>query len=355
MIFAPTQQGFGSDNHSGVHPEILAAVTQISSGHLPSYGTDEISSRTHKIFVQHFGEAAQEFYVFNGTAANVLALAALILPHHSVLCADSSHLNVDECGAPERFIGCKLITVPSPDGKITVPALEEKMIRLGDQHFSQPAVISITQPTEYGTVYSIAELKTLEEFARRHRLLIHMDGARLVNAAASLNVGLREISTDVGVDVLSLGGTKNGLMFGEAVVFLKPGLGQDFRFRRKQAMQLPSKTRFLAAQFEAFLGSDLWQRNARHANQMAERLAAGLRTIEGVEITQAVQANAVFAKLPKSWIRPLRERFFFYVWNEKTFECRLMTSFDTTPEVVDEFIRSVREQNGKTFSADQLR
>lgn len=335
--------GFGSDNHSGVHPEILAALSAASVGHAPSYGTDEISARVHEIFAREFGAGTEAFFVFNGTAANVLALESCARPYHSVFCSEHSHVHVDECGAPERYSGAKLIPLPSADGKIRVEDIRARLIRRGDQHHSQPAVVSITQPTEFGAVYSIDEVKELSAFAKTNGMYLHMDGARLVNAAVALGAGLRQITGDAGVDVLSFGGTKNGLMFGEAVVFFRPELARDFKFRRKQAMQLPSKTRFIAAQFEAWLGTDLWRRTAEHANRMAARLADGLAVRDFVRVTQARQANAVFARIPKSWVARLKEKYFFYVWNERSFECRLMTTFDTTADAVDDFLRALDE------------
>ncbi|MCM2282259.1 MAG: low specificity L-threonine aldolase [Bdellovibrionaceae bacterium] len=346
----PAKIGFGSDNHSGVHPEIMTAIAAASRGHAPSYGTDEISARVAKLFEREFGPGTQAFFVFNGTAANVLALDACVKPFQAVLCSEHSHIHVDECGAPERWIGAKLLPVPAPDGKVRVSDLRTRLIRRGDQHYSQAAVVSIAQPTELGTVYSLDELRAIAAFTKEQRLLFHIDGARLVNAAEYLGCSLRELTRDVGVDVLSFGGTKNGLLFGEAVVFFREDLAQDFKYRRKQAMQLPSKTRFVAAQFEAWLGTDLWLRTARHANSMARRLAAGLQSRSSIQLTQLTQANGVFVRLPKSWIAKLRARAFFYVWNELDshstdgrLECRLMTTFDTTPAAIDDFLATIDE------------
>lgn len=337
------KRGFGSDNHSGVHPRYLAAITAANIGHEPSYGTDAITLEANAMMKRLFGADAETFFVFNGTAANVLSLSAIAKPFNAVLASSSSHLVNDECGAPERNLGCKIISVPTSDGKLTVPMLTPFLIRRGDQHASQISAISITQPTELGTVYSLDEIRRLSEFAQIHRLSFHMDGARLVNATAALGCTFKELVTDSGVDVLSLGGTKNGLLYGEAVIFLKPGLAPDFKYTRKQLMQLPSKTRFLAAQFLEFLATDLWRENANHANAMARRLFDGLKRFHFVSLTQTCQANAVFACFPKALLGPLRERAFFYVWNEHTFECRLMTSWDTTPDDVDRFIAAVAE------------
>ncbi len=335
--------GFGSDNHSGVHPEVMIALAQTNVGHQPSYGTDDVTIRAQKILRSHFGEQSEIFFVFNGTAANTLCLAGTLKPYQSVICSSHSHLHNDECGAPERVAGVKLIPVPSANAKLRPEQIEAAIIRRGDQHFSQIAMISVTQPTELGTVYSIEELLQLRQVANHHGLLFHMDGARLVNAAASLGVSLKALTQTVGVDILSLGGTKNALMFGEAVVFLNPLLAKqlkdEFKYVRKQLMQLPSKTRFVAAQFEALLGGDLWLRNSRHANQMAQLLVQGLTKRSFVEVTQIVQANAVFVKIPKHLIGPLRDEYFFYVWDQTTFECRLMTTWDTTPEAVEGFLQ----------------
>ncbi len=332
--------GFGSDNHSGALPEIIAALTKCNVGHQPSYGTDEITRSVEKLILQNLGSLMGEVhFVFNGTAANVLALDCLVESHHSVLVADSSHLYVDECSAPEKQIGCKLIPVPSADGKLTPELLKPFVIRRGDQHFAQVKAISITQPTELGTVYSLAEIAELKSFAKENKLFVHLDGARLFNAAASLNCTLKALVE--GFDVIALGGTKNGLVFGEAVVILNSELTKDFKYRRKQAMQLPSKTRFIAAQFQALFEGGLWNKTANRVNQLAKELELKLKSIDGVKITRPTQANAVFAILPREIISELRDKFFFYVWDEHTFEVRLMTTFDTTPDHVTGFVNEV--------------
>jgi threonine aldolase len=341
------KRGFGSDNHSGVHPRIFSALLKSNLGHQPSYGTDPLTSACEKMFRELFGANAESHFVFNGTAANVLAIAPFVQSYHSILASEHAHLINDECGAPEKALGCKVVSVAAGKaqcgGKLEISELENHVIRRGDQHFSQARVISITQPTELGCVYTLEEIRSMTQFAHANGLIVHMDGARLVNAAVSLGVSLKEMTTDCGVDVVSVGGTKNGLMFGEAVVFLKPpSANLGFKFQRKQLMQLPSKTRFIAAQFLEFLGTDLWKLNSSHANKMALLLSDGLRTIPAAEVTQPTQANAVFVKFPKSWISPLREKYFFYVWNEKTFECRLMTSFDTEPADIEKFLELAR-------------
>jgi threonine aldolase len=330
-------KAFASDNQAGVLPEVMTALAAANVEHAMPYGQDEHSQAAIDALKRELG-ATDVFFVFNGTAANVLALSALCEPHEAVICADTSHLNVDECGAPERFLGSKLLLVPSHEGKITPEGVEKRLIRRGDQHFAQARVISIAQPTEYGTVYTQNELKSLVATAKKHGLRVHVDGARFANAAASLGVSLSDLC--VGIDALSFGGTKAGLMFGEAVVFFDKALAKDFRFTRKQAMQLGSKGRFLGAQFVAYLHA--WRRHAAHANAMAKRLAESVSAVEGVTITQPVEANAVFAIIPERALKPLMAKSHFYVWNEHTFEVRWMTSWDTQPEEVDAFAAALR-------------
>ena len=334
-------RSFASDNNAGVHPEILAAIAAANDGHVRAYGDDPYTARAVEAFRAHFGPATEVFLVFNGTGANVLGIQALVRPFEAVICADLAHINVDECGAPERFTGCKLLGVPAPDGKLTPAAVEGRLRGIGDQHHVQPRVVSISQSSEYGTVYTPAEVRALADFAHAHGLLLHMDGARISNAAAALDRPLRAVTADAGVDVLSFGGTKNGLLGGEAVVFFDPAHAERFRFIRKQGMQLSSKMRFVAAQFEALVGTDLWLRSARHANAMARRLGDGLRRIPGVTITQPVEANAVFAILPPGSIPALQAQAYFYVWDGTRDEVRLMASFDTTADDVDRFVSAV--------------
>lgn len=336
-------KAFASDNYSGVHPEIMEALTRANAGHMGSYGNDEITARTKKLFEKIFGSGTEVFFVYNGTGANVVSLSTLTKSFNAVICSDLAHINVDESTAPEKFLGCKLIDVPTTDGKITPEQVEQKIIRVGDQHHPQAKVISISQTTEYATVYSIEEIKALSAVAKKHTLYLHMDGSRISNAAVSLNADFRTFTRDAGVDVLSFGGTKNGMMFGEAVVIFNPELAKDAYYLRKQGMQLHSKMRFISAQFEGLLSSGLWKRNAAHANAMAQKLAQGLRNIPQVKITQAVDANGVFAILPKAITPQLQEEIFFYVWNEQTNEVRLMCSFDTKEEEIERFINKIRE------------
>lgn len=334
---------FASDNYAGCHPEVMESLQRVNHGHLGSYGHDIVTEQAETLFRQQLGEQVEVFFVLNGTAANVLGLSTLMRPHEAVICASTAHLQQDECGALERFAGHKVLLVPSTDGKIRPEALAPLMLRKTDVHSVQPRVVSLTQSTEYGTVYSLEELRALCEEAHRLGLYVHMDGARVSNAAVSLGVELRQMTGEVGLDLLSFGGTKNGLMMGEAVVFFRPELVQHFEFVRKQGMQLASKMRFISAQFLALLSNELWRRSARHANTMAQRLAAGMRELPGVQITQPVQANAVFAILPQAVIPRLQLRHHFYVWDERRHEVRWMTAFDTSEQDVDAFVEAARE------------
>ena len=335
--------GFASDNCSGVHPDILRAMTEANHGHVLAYGVDIYCQRATAKIQEIFGDDVLPFVVFNGTAANVMALQAITHRHNAIICAQTAHINVDECGAPERITGCKLLTVPTPDGKLTPDLIEPRLQGIGDQHHSQPSVISISQPTELGTIYSLYELRALSAFAKQHNMLIHMDGARLANAAATLGLSLREITADVGIDVLSFGGIKNGMMYGEMIVFFDYRLGRDFQYTRKQGLQLTSKMRFIAAQWEAYLSNEQYLKTARHANLMAQKLAERVAALPQIRISQAVQSNAVFAVVPRHIIEPLQRDFYFYVWDELRDEVRWMTSWDTTEADIDQFISRIEE------------
>jgi threonine aldolase len=339
-------RGFASDNSAGIHPAVLEGLSAANRGHVFGYGHDELTREAQELFAAHFGDDARAFFVFNGTAANVLSLRAACRAWEAVICAESSHLNVDECGAPESIAGVKLLTVSSDHGKLTPELVESRVQRLGDEHAVQPRVVSISQCTELGTVYTHAEIRELAAHAHGHGLVLHMDGARLSNAAAALELPLRELSTEAGVDILSFGGTKNGLLGAEAVVFLVPELADGFDYVRKQSLQLASKMRFLAAQFQALLTDELWLRSARRANAMAARLARSVRDVPGLSITQPVQTNAVFATLPTSAIAALQKRFAFYIWNERRAEVRWMCSWDTTEGDVDTFAQAVKDAVG---------
>lgn len=335
-------RSFGSDNHATVHPRILQSLGEVNHQQVPSYGTDHWSEQLSHAFATEFGDQAESFLVFNGTAANVLCLRTMVTNYQSVFCSDISHVFRDECGAPEVMAGVKLIPIPSIDGKLTVEHLENAWMRRGDQHYSQTQGITITQPTEVGTVYSMAELKAIIDWAKQKKLKVHIDGARLANAAVALDRTFKEFTTDLGVDVVSFGGSKNGLMLGEVVIFLNPALAKDFRYIRKQSLQLPSKSRFLAAQFLAYLQDRLWHDIASAAIARAQQLKVAVTDLPGVEIYHPVDSNAVFAKIPRSWVKRLREKYFFYVWDEKTVVCRWMTSWDTTTDDVDGFVAELR-------------
>ncbi len=335
-------KAFASDNYSGVHPGIMEALLKANAGHAGSYGNDPFTAKAVAKFRELFGPDAEVFFVYNGTGANVLGLSALTHSFNSILCAEGAHINVDESTAPEKFLGCKLVTIPSADGKITAAQVTDKIQRVGDQHHPQVKVISISQASEYGTVYSAAEVKALSDVARANNLYLHMDGSRLANAAVTLGQSFREFTRDAGVDVLSFGGTKNGLMFGEAIVFFRPELAREFVYIRKQGMQLASKMRFISAQFEALLSQDLWKRNATHTNALAKQLGAELSKLPGIRITQKVEANGVFAVFPPHIIEPLQKEYPFYTWNEKINEVRLMCSWDSTPNEIAEFTSRVK-------------
>ena len=337
------KRSFASDNNAGVHPEIMKALEAANEGHVVAYGADPYTDQAIKIFKKHFGKHVEVFFVFGGTGANVLGLKAATRPFNAVVCAETAHINVDECGAPEKFTGCKLLSVPTPDGKVRAEQVKPFLDHIGFEHHVQARVISISQATEMGTVYTAAEVKALASFAHKNEMLLHMDGARIANAAASLHTDLRKITGDAGVDVLSFGGAKNGMMFGEAVVFFDPKLAEGFKYLRKQATHLPSKMRFISAQFTALLEKDLWRRNAEHANRMAQILATELAQIPQIKITQKVESNGVFAEVPKKFVPLLQKKYFFYVWNEATSEVRFMTSFDTTEEDIEDFVGLVRK------------
>ncbi len=339
---AKPRRSFASDNNAGVHPQIFSAIAAANEGHVIAYGDDPYTDRAVKLFRKHLGKSIEVYFVFGGTGANVLGLKAMTQPHHAVICAQSAHINVDECGAPEKFTGCKLLSLLTNDGKVTAEHVKPFLDVFGFEHHVQPRVISISQATEMGTVYTPAELRALSTFAHQNGMLLHMDGARISNAAAGLKVRLSEITAGVGVDVLSFGGAKNGMMYGEAVIFFDRTLAKDFKYTRKQGTHLPSKMRFISAQFEALLENDLWLKNATHANRMAQILAKELEKIPQIEITQKVESNGVFARLPKKFVPRLQKEYFFYVWDEQKSEVRFMTSFDTTEADIRDFVTLIR-------------
>lgn len=337
------KRGFGSDNHSGVHPDVLKAIAEVNVDHAMAYGEDEYSAKVEQLFKQYFGTDASVYFAFNGTGANVLCLDAMTRSHHAVVCADTAHIHVDECGAPQRITGAKLLTIKTPDGKLTPELVKTQLHGFGFQHHSQPKVVSIAQPTELGTLYTLNEIKALADLAHQYNMYLHIDGARFANAAVALGCTFKQMTTDLGVDALSFGGTKNGLMIGEAVVLLNPSLNEDFLYRRKQAMQLCSKMRFIAAQFKAYFTDDLWKRNAEHSNAMARQLYNAIKDEKGLNVVYPVQANGVFVRLPREvWTR-LQEKYFFYDWDEDDNVVRFMCSFDTTAEDIDLFALTLKK------------
>ncbi len=336
------KRGFASDNNSGIHPEILKAIAAANEGHAVGYGGDELSDKARQRFKQEFGSQTEVFFVFNGTGANVLGLSTLTQSFHSIICADTAHIQTDECGAPEKLTGCKLLPVESHKGKITPEGIRKHLHDFGFEHHSQPGIVSISQATELGTVYSLEEIKAITSLAHEFGLYVHMDGARLANAAVALDLPFRAFTVDAGVDVLSFGGTKNGMMMGEAVLFFNPALTANTKYIRKQSMQLYSKMRFVSAQFLAYFENDLWKQNAAHSNRMARLLEAEVKKIPAVQLTQEVAANGVFAIVPQEIIPQLQEKYFFYVWDEHRSEVRWMTSFDTTEDDIFQFAALIK-------------
>jgi threonine aldolase len=337
------RKSFGSDNHAGAHPAVLAALGAASQGDVTAYGDDPWTERVASQLIDEFG-ASGAYFVFNGTAANVLGISLMLRPYESVICAEEAHLNVDECGAAERVLGCKLLTVPAPDGKLTPELVEARLGGRGDEHRSQPRVVAITQATEVGTCYTVAELRRLGDFCHASDLLLYMDGARLANAAAFLGCPLSDLAANV--DVLSFGGTKNGAVGAEALIVMDPALIADVRFQRKQQMQLASKMRYLSAQFGALLEDQLWLRSAQHANAMARRLADGVGGVPGVALRHPVESNGVFAIMDPALIEPLQREWNFYVWDAHEHVVRWMAAFDTSEEDVDAFVAAIRRAAG---------
>jgi len=338
------KRGFASDNNAGVHPDILNEVAAANQGHVVGYGADVYTERAISLFREQLGDKAEIFFVFTGTAANVLGLTSVMRSWNSVVTASTAHLETDECGAPEKYVGCKILTAATPDGKITPELIESHIHGFDFEHHSQPKVISITQSTEMGTVYTVSEIKKIADYAHSKGLLLHMDGARLANAAVSLGLPFRAFTADAGVDILSFGGTKNGMMFGEAICFLKPGLSDNFKYIRKQGMQLASKMRFISAQYTGYFKNDLWKKLASHSNSMASVLAGKLNGLKNVTITQKVEANGVFLIMPKGAAENLMKHYFFYPWNEQISEYRLMTSWDTTEEDIERFTDLLKKE-----------
>ena len=350
------KKGFASDNWSGVCPEIMQALVETNPAHNEAYGEldDPVTNLAIDKFKQHFGDDIAVFFVYNGTAANVLGISQLMNSYHAVVTVGTAHLNEDECAAPEKFMGAKILTVETEDGKLKPEHVKPFLNSFGFQHHAQPKVISISQVTEMGTIYTKEEIQSLADFAHENNMYLHMDGARLSNAVVSLETDFRSITVDAGVDVLSFGGTKNGLMFGEVVVFFGKEKGNDFEYLRKQGMQLHSKMRFISAQFDRYLTQDLWKKNAAHANNMAKKLASSLSGFPELKLTQEVKANGVFCIMPPDLIPKLQQTYFFHVWNEKPSvvgesfsnnvkEVRLMTSWDTTEEDIEGFVTLIKQ------------
>ncbi len=335
-------RGFASDNNSGIHPEILSAISAANHGHAVGYGGDEITEKAIQQFKQEFGPQTEVFFVFNGTGANVLGLSTLTHSFNSIICADTAHIQTDECGAPEKLTGCKLLPVQTIQGKISPEGIKKYLHGFDFEHHSQPKVISISQVTELGTVYSLEEIKAITALAHEYGLYVHMDGARIANAAVALNLSFRTFTVDAGIDVLSFGGTKNGMMLGEAVLFFNPELTKLTKYIRKQSMQLYSKMRFVSAQFLAYFENDLWKRNATHSNRMAQLLEQEVKKIPAIKLTQEVEANGVFAIVPAEIIPRLQEKYFFYMWDEHRSEVRWMTSFDTQEEDIYQFAELIK-------------
>jgi len=337
------QRGFASDNNSGIHPEILKAIESANVGHSKGYGDDIWSNEAVELFRKEFGDDTEVFIVLTGTGANILGIQSAIQSFHSVICAETAHIHTDECGAPEKFTGSKIIPVATQNGKITPEQIGKYLHGFEFEHHSQPGLISITQVSELGTVYTVDEIKALADLAHLHGMFLHMDGARISNAAVSLGLPFRAFTKDAGVDILSFGGTKNGMMIGEAVLFFNPALALQSKYYRKQAAQLFSKMRFVGAQFVPYLRDEIWKTNATHSNRMAKILEAEIRKLKGVEITQLVQGNGVFAIVPKEIIPQLQNEYFFYLWDEHRGEVRWMTSFDTTEEDIMNFAKLLRD------------
>lgn len=335
-------KSFASDNYSGIHPEIFEAIQRANSQHQISYGEDFFTEEANHIFKRIFGEV-EVLYAFNGTGANVICLKCCILPFQAVVCSEYAHILADECGAPTQSIGCSLLALPTTDGKVTPELIKPLLNRIGNVHNTQPKVISISQSTELGTVYTTNELKLLCDFAHAHDMYVHMDGARISNAVASLGVSLKEATVDCGIDIMSFGGTKNGLMIGEAILIFNEALKTNAPYFQKQTAQLFSKNRFIATQFSALLTNDLWLRMATHSNKMAQILSDRVKDIPGVKVTRSVDANAVFAIIPEHTIEPLRVKYPFYEWDAKTHEQRWMCSFDTTDEEVTGFVETLEK------------
>ncbi|HNQ40403.1 MAG TPA: beta-eliminating lyase-related protein [Candidatus Cloacimonas sp.] len=333
---------FGSDNHSGIHPQVLAAIYNANTGFCPAYGDDSLTMKVLEQIKELFGGNCDAWFVITGTGANILCLQSVMHSYNAIFCARSAHINTDECGAVQKFTQGRLLPIETADGKLTPMLIAPHLSGNRDQHHSQAKIISISQSTEYGTLYTLRELKDLADFAHQHNMFLHIDGARLANAAAALNCSLKEMTKDITADIVSFGGTKNGLLCGEAIISFRPELTSSMRFYRKQASQLLSKMRFISAQFQAYLEDDLYLKNALSANAMAKLLAESLSEIPELTLTQEVTVNSVFVVLPRQIIEPLQQKYHFYTWNEEKNEVRLMCSFNTTDKHIENFILDLK-------------
>ena len=331
-------KAFASDNWAAACPEVMKALIEANNGHAPAYGDDELTKKANRIFKKHFGEKAETYFVYNGTAANIISLAIANNSFNAIICSEHAHINLDECGAPEKFLGTKLIGIPNTDGKLTVEMIEKHSEALRYPHQVVPKTISISQPTELGTLYTIEEMTAIGNFAKANNLYFHVDGARIANAAVALNVDFETMISDTGVDILSFGGTKNGLMFGEAVVVLNDKLKSNFELYRKQGMQLASKMRYISAQFIALMQNNVWKRNAGQANSMTMLLAEKLSKYTEIQLTQVVETNGIWVKMNEDIAKKLQSISFFHPWNPENNEYRIMTSWDTTKEDVERFL-----------------
>ena len=334
-------RSFASDNNSGVHPLVMQALINANDGHAVGYGDYEWTSKAVLKLMEIFGNEASPFFVFNGTGANSVALQAVTRPFNSILCAETAHINVDECGAPGRMTGCSIVTIPTEDGKLTPELIKPHLHNFGVCHHSQPKAVYISQVSELGTIYTVEEVKAISELLHSYNMYLHMDGARLANACAYLNCSMKEITVDAGVDILSFGGTKNGMMMGEAVISFRPEVTENLAYIRKQSAQLASKLRYMSAQFLPYLENNLWLENARHANKCALKLAEAMSKFDEIKFTQKIESNQLFFILPADVLAKLQEKYFFYVWNDARNEARLVTSWDTTDEDIDSFIATL--------------
>lgn len=336
-------RSFASDNNSGVHPLIMDAVIKANEDHAIGYGDDPWTAEATAKIRSIFGEEASPFFVFNGTGANSVALQAVTRSFNSILCAETAHIYVDECGAPARMTGCALVAIPTTDGKLTPELIKPRLHNFGVCHHSQPKAVYISQVTELGTVYIIEEVKAIADLLHAHDMYLHMDGARLANACAYLNCTMKQLTVDAGVDILSFGGTKNGMMMGEAVISFRPEITENLQYYRKQSAQLASKLRYLSAQFIPYLENNLWLENAMKANISAAKLAEVLKQYPQIQFTQKVETNQIFFTIPSEPLKKLQEKYFFYVWNEENNEARLVTSWDTTGEDIAGFEQDLKE------------